>query len=477
MNKKQTWSTRAVCIQMQAAMAVQLQSCGILKGLQDKADDAFAQMRQAYDTGISGVVTISDGSEYIQADFTSNIDNDYCIENLSQNGVQLDLYSVGGESYFSVSSSGMSVTVEGDIQQVFDEFGGQDEQYANIEIFKELVCPTNLIKLDRRKSTNIDFNDSDGTFTAKYTTEMSNIFGEHTMSHLEEYFDESKISELVVVYQFDSKTLDLESIQVTDENDQFDLASYEIKKTNTPVVIPESVKTQARKWNDDTDNSYNGGYDYSDNYQSDSSNDLDYGYSDDSNNSSSDSYQDNYQSEQSDGDLISGEQDVEAFVSADDMANLKATDGIFFPGQELTFIRFAVGDQAITLNVDTLDQVYNKLQKYGAVLNTDLGSPSVTITEDNAYIFINGQSDSNIVNYVSAQYPDALQAVYIPGYEYGDTLSSFVEKHGEPAYVYKQDSDSYTQYTYYYCNSYGQSIELDAPDGNTIAEVRLSFYD
>lgn len=463
------------CLQMQAAMILQLQSCGMLKGLQDKSDEAFVQMRKAYDTGISGVVTISNGSQDIQADFSSNINNDYCIENLSQDGVQLDVYSVGGESYFSVSSSGVNVTIEGDIQQVFDEFGGQDEDYENIEVFKELVCPTNLIKLDRRKSTNVDFNDSDGTFTAKYTTELSNIFGEHTLNSLEDYLDESNISELVVVYQFDSKTLDLESIQITDENEQFDLARYEIKKTNTPVAIPESVKSQAIKWDDGTDDSYSDGYDYSDNYQSNYDNDLDYGDNQGQSDSGLSSGLDGWV-KASDDAVDAVQSDDNTFIQASDMLNEKAVGGIFNPGQSLVGMNIAIGDQVVSIGVDTIDNLYNQFKQYGAEMSELSGSKSFQLYDDDAYVYI-GSDDNGTVDYVQIEGLTALKACQIGEYQYGDTLSDFAGRHGEPISIYHSDYGDSVTYTYYYCKEYGPELELRASDGNTIDEITIYFND
>ena len=129
-------------------------------------------------------------------------------------------------------------------------FGGTDDDLSNIKIFEEFACPTNLIKFDRRTASNVDYSDSDGVFVARYTTDASNILGEYTMKYLEDSFGEDGVPDLVVQYQFDSKTLDLEVIYITDEDDTFNLAAYAISKTNDAVVIPEEVKSEALSVND-----------------------------------------------------------------------------------------------------------------------------------------------------------------------------------------------------------------------------------
>ena len=105
-------------------MIFQLQSCGILGGLQDKSDEAFVQMRKAYDTGISGKVTMLDEGLGTQTKFSSNIDNDYCIEDLTVDGTTICMYSVDGDDYFSVRNSDTDVILKGSIYSAMDMFGG-----------------------------------------------------------------------------------------------------------------------------------------------------------------------------------------------------------------------------------------------------------------------------------------------------------------------------------------------------------------
>lgn len=281
-NMNKTFGVKQLaCLQMQAAMIFQLQSCGLLKGLQDKSDEAFVQMRKAYDTGISGKVTMFDESDSVQAKFSSNIDNDYCIEDsMIDDSTTICMYSVDGDEYFSVKDSDMDVTLKGSMQSLMGLIGETDSLSA-FKMLEELACPTNLIKFDRRTASNVDYSDYDGVFVAKYTTDASNIFGEYTMQYAKDSFGEDEIPEILVQYMFNSKTLDIEHIQVTDEDELYSIVDYEISKTNDAVVIPEEVKSEALSindwingyaddWSDDYDN------DWSDDYQSNYDNDWDY---------------------------------------------------------------------------------------------------------------------------------------------------------------------------------------------------------
>lgn len=393
---KQFGVKQLACIQMQAAMIFQLQSCGILGGLQDKSDEAFVQMRKAYDTGISGIVTISDGGDSAQAKFSSNIDNDYCIEDfMIDDSTTVCMYSVDGDEYFSVKDSDMNVTLKGSMQSVMDLFGGTDDSLSTFKAFEELVCPTNLIKFDRRTASNVDYSDSDGVFVARYTTDASNIFGDYTIQYLEDSFGEDELPDLVVQYQFDSKTLDLEVIQITDEDDTFDLADYAISKTNDAVVIPEEVKSAALSIND-----WMNGYedDWTDDYDNDWSDDDMDGWADDwSDEDLDDQTGDNSGSsldgwvKASDDAADAIQSDDNTFVQGSDMLNEKAVNGVFFPGQSLSGINIAIGDQVVSIGVDNMDTIYEKLKPYEAEVLKQTGTKNLNLYDDDAYIYIHEQ--------------------------------------------------------------------------------------
>ena len=477
---KQFGVRQLACIQTQAAMIFQLQSCGILGGLQDKSDEAFAQMRKAYDTGISGTVTISDGGDSAQAKFSSNIDNDYCIEDfMVDDSTTVCMYSVDGDEYFSVKDNDMNVTLKGSMQSVMDLFGGTDDSLSTFKVFEEFACPTNLIKFDRRTASNVDYSDSDGVFVARYTTAASNIFGDYTIQYLEDSFGEDELPDLVVQYQFDSKTLDLEVIQITDENDTFDLADYAVSKTNDAVVIPEEVKSEALSIND-----WINGYadDWSDDYDNDWSDDYQSNYD-------AWDYSDNQG--QSDNDLSSGldgwvkasddavdavQSDDNTFVQGSDMLNEKAVGGIFNPGQSLAGMNIAIGDQVVSIGVDNIDTLYNQFKQYGAEMSELSGSKSFQLVDDGAYVYI-GSDDDGTVDYIQIEGLTALKTCQIGEYQYDDTLSDFADRHGEPISIYHSDYDDSVTYTYYYCKEYGPELELRASDGNTIDEIDIYFYD
>lgn len=460
---------------MQAAMILQLQSCGILSGLQDKSDEAFVQMRKAYDTGISGTVTINDGGDSVQAKFSSNIDNDYCIEDfMIDDSTTVCMYSVDRDEYFSVKDSDMDVTLKGSMQSVMDLFGGTDDSLNTFKAFEELVCPTNLIKFDRRTASNVDYSDSDGVFVARYTTDASNIFGEYTIKYLEDSFGEDELPDIVVQYQFDSKTLDLEVIQITDEDDTFDLADYAISKTNDAVVIPEEVKSAALSindwmngyvddWSDDYDN------DWSDEYADDwTDNDID-----DQTSNNSDSDLDEWL-KASDDAVNAIQFDDNTFIQGSDMLNEKAVDGIFFPGQSLSGLNIAIGDQVVSIGVDNIDTLYNQFKQYGAEMSELSGSKSFQLADDDVYVYI-GSNDKGTVDYVQIEGLTALKACQIGEYQYGDTLSDFADRHGEPISIYNSDYGDSIAYTYCYCEEYGPEIVLRASDGNTIDDITIYF--
>lgn len=444
-------------------------------------------MRKAYDTGISGTVTISDGNTGAQAKFSSNIDNDYCIEDfMIDDSTTVCMYSVDGDEYFSIKDGDMNVTLKGSMQSVMDLFGGTDDSLSTFKVFEELACPTNLIKFDRRTASNVDYSDSDGVFVARYTTDASNIFGDYTIQYLEDSFGEDELPDLVVQYQFDSKTLDLEVIQVTDEDDTFNLAAYAISKTNDAVVIPEEVKSEALSISD----FMNGDMDsWSDDYEDDWSDDNlsnAGGQSDGAEYFGPDSDLDDQTSSNSgsglDGWVKASDDAVDAiqsddntFVQGSDMLNEKAVDGIFFPGQSLAGLNIAIGDQVVSIGVDNIDTLYNQFKKYGAEMSEMPGSKSFQLYDDDVYVYIASDDDDGIVDYVQIEGLTALKACQIGEYKYEDTLTDFADRHGEPISIYNSDYDDSIMYTYYYGEEYGPEIVLKASDGSTIDEITINF--
>lgn len=467
------------CLQMQAAMIFQLQSCGLLKGLQDKSDEAFVQMRKAYDTGISGKVTMFDESDSVQAKFSSNIDNDYCIEDsMIDDSTTICMYSVDGDEYFSVKDSDMDVTFKGSMQSLMGLIGETDSLSA-FKMLEELACPTNLIKFDRRTASNVDYSDSDGVFVAKYTTDASNIFGEYTMQYAKDSFGEDEIPEILVQYMFNSKTLDIEHIQVTDEDELYSIVDYEISKTNDAVVIPEEVKSEALSindwvngyeddWSDDYDD------DWSDDYQSNYSNDWDYsdnqGQSDNDLSSGLDGWV-----KASDDAVDAVQSDDNTFIQASDMLNEKAVGGIFNPGQSLAGINIAIGDQVVSIGIDNIDTIYEKLKPYGAeTMEQPNDRKSIVLSSGDNYILI-GSDDDGIVDLLQIEGSEALKVCQIGEYKYGDTLDDFTARHGEPGDSYESEYDGRVDYIYYYGDKSGQSMWLQASDGHTIDEITLFF--
>lgn len=485
---KQFGVKQLACIQMQAAMIFQLQSCGILGGLQDKSDEAFVQMRKAYDTGISGTVTMLNEGLGTQTKFSSNIDNDYCIEDfMVDDSTTVCMYSVDGDEYFSIKDSDMDITFKGSIYSAMSMFGGTDDAFSAFKMIEELACPTSLIKFDRRTASNVDYNDSDGVFVAKYTTDASNILGEYTMKYLEDSLEEDELSNLVVQYQFDSKTLDLEVIQITDEDDTFDLADYAISKTNDALVIPEEVKSEALSINDWINGYYDeqfGGYedDWTDDNLSNAggqSDGVEYigpdSNSDDQTSNNSGSGLDGWV-KASDDAVDAIQSDDNTFVQGSDMLNEKAVNGIFFPGQSLSALNIAIADQVVSVGVDNIDTLYNQFKQYGAEMLESSSSKSFQLADDDIYVYV-GSDDDGTVDYVQIEGLTALKACQIGEYKYGDTLNDFADRHGDPISIYNSDYGDSIEYTYFYCKEYGPEIVLRASDGNIIDEITIYFND
>lgn len=381
------------------------------------------------------------------------------------------------------------------MQSVMGMFGGTDDDLSNIKIFEELACPTNLIKFDRRTASNVDYSDSDGVFVVRYTTDASNILGEYTMKYLEDLLGEDELPELVVQYQFDSKTLDLEVIQITDEDDTFDLAAYAISKTNDAVVIPEEVKSEALSISD-----FMNGYvdDWLYGYEDYLTDDYDDDWSDDNLSNAGgqsdgveyigpDSNLDDQTSNNSgsglDGWVKASDDAVDAiqsddntFVQGNDMLNEKAVNGIFFPGQSLSALNIAIADQVVSVGVDNIDTLYNQFKQYGAEMLESSSSKSFQLADDDIYVYV-GSDDDGTVDYVQIEGLTALKACQIGEYKYGDTLTDFADRHGDPISIYNSDYGDSIEYTYCYCEEYGPEIVLRASDGNIIDEITIYFND
>lgn len=158
------------------------------------------------------------------------------------------------------------------------------------------------------------------------------------------------------------------------------------------------------------------------------------------------------------------------------MLNEKAVGGIFNPGQSLAGMNIAIGDQVVSIGVDNMDTIYEKLKPYGAEVIKQTGAKNLNLFGDDAYIYMNSWDDDNdIVSYVQISGLGALRACQIGEYQYGDTLSDFADRHGEPIGIYPSDYDDSIAYEYCYCDKYGPQIVLRASDGNTIDEIDIYF--
>ena len=167
--------------------------------------------------------------------------------------------------------------------------------------------------------------------------------------------------------------------------------------------------------------------------------------------------------------------DTRKKIQPDFMLNQPAVNGEFNAGYALRNLRVTIKDKdhVIVLGVDAddIDSTYERFKSFGAEMQSD-GSKSFTISYGNGYIFVGSNNDGK-VDYIKIAGLEALKVCYIPWYKYGDTLDSFIERHGEPG-----DRDKYNGVdciTYYGDNTYKQTIQLSASDGHIIDEVAILF--
>ena len=307
------------------------------------------------------------------------------------------------------------------------------------------------------------------------------------MKSLEDSFGEDEIPEILVQYTFDSKTLDIESIQVTDEDELYNIVDYEISKINDAVVIPEEVKSEALSINDWINGYYDeqfGGYedDWTDDNLSNAggqSDGVEYigpdSNLDDQTSNNSGSGLDGWV-KASDDAVDAIQSDDNTFVQGSDMLNEKAVNGIFFPGQSLSALNIAIADQVVSVGVDNIDTLYNQLKQYGAEMLESSSSKSFYLADDDIYVYV-GSDDDGTVDYVQIEGLTALKACQIGEYKYGDTLTDFADRHGDPISVYNSDYGDSIEYTYFYCKEYGPGIVLRASDGSVIDEITIYFND
>lgn len=157
------------------------------------------------------------------------------------------------------------------------------------------------------------------------------------------------------------------------------------------------------------------------------------------------------------------------------MLNQPAVNGVFSAGYVLCNLRLTIKDidHVIVLgaDADNIDSTYERFKSFGAEMQSD-GSKSFTISYGDGYIFVGSNNDGK-VDYINVVSLEALKVCYIPWYKYGDTLDSFIERHGEPG---DRDRDNGVDcITYYGDSTYKQTIQLSASDGHIIDEVAILF--
>ena len=130
------------------------------------------------------------------------------------------------------------------------------------------------------------------------------------------------------------------------------------------------------------------------------------------------------------------------------MLNEKAVDDVFFPGQSLSGLNIAIGDQVVSIGVDDIDSTYERFKSFGAEMQSD-GSKSFTISYGNGYIFVGSNNDGKI-DYINVVGLEALKVCNISWYQYGDTMDSFIARHGDPG---DRDRDNGVDCITYYGDS------------------------
>lgn len=122
--------------------------------------------------------------------------------------------------------------------------------------------------------------------------------------------------------------------------------------------------------------------------------------------------------------------DASKSVQNSDMLNEPAVNGILNIGQSLPYVNITIAGQVISIGVDSLDSIYKKFKIYGAKMQSD-GSKSFTISYGNGYIFVGSNNDGKI-DYINVVGLEALKVCNISWYQYGDTVNSFIARHGDP---------------------------------------------
>lgn len=162
-------------------------------------------------------------------------------------------------------------------------------------------------------------------------------------------------------------------------------------------------------------------------------------------------------------------------LQSDFVLNQPAVNGVFNAGYVLCNLRVTIKDKdhviVLGADADNIDSTYERFKSFEAEMQSD-GSKSFTISYGNGYIFVGSNNDEKI-DYINVVGLEALKVCNISWYQYGDTLESFIARHGEPG-----DRDRYNGVdciTYYGDSTYKQTIQLSASDGHTIDKVAILF--
>lgn len=162
-------------------------------------------------------------------------------------------------------------------------------------------------------------------------------------------------------------------------------------------------------------------------------------------------------------------------LQSDFVLNQPAVNGVFNAGYVLCNLRVMVKDKdhviVLGTDADNIDSTYERFKSFGAEMQSN-GSKSFIISYDNGYIFVGSNNDGKI-DYINVVGLEALKVCNISWYQYGDTLDSFIARHGEPG---DRDRDNGVDcITYYGDSTYKQTIQLSASDGHVIDEVAILF--
>ena len=162
-------------------------------------------------------------------------------------------------------------------------------------------------------------------------------------------------------------------------------------------------------------------------------------------------------------------------LQSDFVLNQPAVNGVFNAGYVLCNLRVMIKDKdhviVLGTDADNIDSTYERFKSFGAEMQSN-GSKSFTISYGNGYIFVGSNNDGKI-DYINVVGLEALKVCNISWYKYGDTLDSFIARHGEPG---DKDRDNGVDcITYYGDSTYKQTIQLSASDGHMIDEVAILF--